>query len=59
MDSTSIYYWYIALFGLASLTYVLRAPLKYVAGEAHAIAMEYNSMYDHGDAGLVSEEKDE
>jgi hypothetical protein len=38
--------------------YVLRGPLKYVAGEAHAIAMEYNSMYDHGEAGPAVEEKD-
>jgi len=54
-----MYYWYLALFGLVALTYVLRAPLKYMAGEAHAIAMEYNSMYDHGDAGQAGEEKEE
>jgi hypothetical protein len=30
-----------------------------LAGEAHAIAMEYNSMYDHGEVGEAVEDKDE
>jgi hypothetical protein len=54
-----MYYWYLALFCLIALTYVLRSPLKYVAGEAHALAMEYNSMYEHGEAGQADEDKEE